>query len=442
MDICSQSSSLHEFMNRITNIKGMRLGIGFCISLLTLFITLPAIGSEGRFIRAAQPVAGQYLVVLKDVSRSNVPDVANQIAQSHNGRVRKIINNTASIFSVELTEQEALRLSRHPLVLSVEEVGYIHLSGGINLPAGAGTTSSSGPLWNLDRIDQTNPTPNLRYNYCERGAGVIAYVVDTGILRTHSEFQRADGTSRVKQGVCKSMDCQGFEPGDPCATELTSYVTGHGTAVASVLGGKNIGAAPNVSLVPVRVTSCTANGLSTTENICWGLDWIRGSENPDRDHRPALINMSIYANAIKDVSDARAGRGVLRFFAHSSGMILLNATVSDWRMGGSRGMKEISEGEFDSATANGVVLVDFGAEWCAPCKAMLPVLQKVSSDYAGRLDVYSVDIDKSPGLAAKVGVMSVPTLLVFQSGRQVDRIVGALSESNLKKKLDPYIGAA
>ena len=105
-------------------------------------------------------------------------------------------------------------------------------------------------------------------------------------------------------------------------------------------------------------------------------------------------------------------------------------------------MKEISEGEFDSATANGVVLVDFGAEWCAPCKAMLPVLQKVSSDYAGRLNVYSVDIDKSPGLAAKVGVMSVPTLLVFQAGRQVDRIVGALSESNLRKKLDPYIGAA
>ncbi len=271
--------------------------------LITLFSTLPAYGSEGKVIRAPEPVPGQYLVVLKDVARANVPDVAVQMARGHNGKVRKIMNNTASIFSVELTDPEALRLSRHPLVLSVEEVAYVRVSGGINLPAGAGTTPTSGVLWNLDRIDQTSPTPNLRYNYCERAAGVIAYVVDTGVLRTHSEFLRPDGTSRVKAGVCKSMDCNGWEPGDPCSTELSSLVAGHGTAVASVLGGKNIGAAPNVSLVPIRVTSCTANGFSTTENICWGLDWIRSSANPDRNHRPALINMSVYANAIQDNTD-------------------------------------------------------------------------------------------------------------------------------------------
>lgn len=306
MDVRSQSRSFHEFINVIVNIKRLRFGVGLCFSLITLFITMPAVGSEGRIIRVPEPVAGQYLVVLKNVSRANVPDIANQMAQGHNGRVRRIINNTASIFSIELTEQEAVRLSRHPKVLSVEEVGYIRLSGGINLPAGAGTTATSGPLWNLDRIDQTSPDPNLRYNYCERGAGVIAYVVDTGVLRTHSEFLRSDGTSRVKSGVCKSMDCQGFEPGDACTgdfNESQKAVAGHGTAVASVLGGKNIGAAPNVGIVPIRVTSCPLEnptlGLSTTENICWGLDWIRGSQNPDRDHRPALINMSVYANATR-----------------------------------------------------------------------------------------------------------------------------------------------
>lgn len=105
-------------------------------------------------------------------------------------------------------------------------------------------------------------------------------------------------------------------------------------------------------------------------------------------------------------------------------------------------MKEVSEGEFDAAISSGVVLVDFGAEWCAPCKAILPVLKKFSTDYEGRVEVLSVDIDRSPELAAKHGVMSVPTLLVFQSGRQVDRIVGAVSEGHLRKKIDPFIGAA
>lgn len=105
-------------------------------------------------------------------------------------------------------------------------------------------------------------------------------------------------------------------------------------------------------------------------------------------------------------------------------------------------MKEISESEFDSAVSSGVVLVDFGAEWCAPCKAILPILQKFSADYDGRVEVFSVDIDRSPALAAKHGVMSVPTLLLFQAGRQVERIVGAVSEGHLRKKIDPFIGAA
>ncbi len=105
-------------------------------------------------------------------------------------------------------------------------------------------------------------------------------------------------------------------------------------------------------------------------------------------------------------------------------------------------MKEIFESEFDSAISSGLVLVDFGAEWCAPCKAILPVLEKFSADYEGRVEVFSVDIDRSPSLAAKHGVMSVPTLLVFQSGSQVERIVGAVSEGHLRKKIDPFVGAA
>ena len=102
-------------------------------------------------------------------------------------------------------------------------------------------------------------------------------------------------------------------------------------------------------------------------------------------------------------------------------------------------MKELQEADFSTATSTGTVLVDFGAEWCGPCKTLLPVLRKISTEYEGRLSVYSVDIDAQPGLAALNGVMSVPTMLLFKDGTQVDRVVGALSERDLKQKLEPHV---
>jgi thioredoxin 1 len=102
-------------------------------------------------------------------------------------------------------------------------------------------------------------------------------------------------------------------------------------------------------------------------------------------------------------------------------------------------MKEIGENEFGTLTGSGVVLIDFGAEWCGPCKAILPTLQKLSTEYAGKMNIFSVDIDKSPDIAAKHGVMSVPTLLLFKNGQPVERIVGALSERDLRRKLEPHV---
>lgn len=105
-------------------------------------------------------------------------------------------------------------------------------------------------------------------------------------------------------------------------------------------------------------------------------------------------------------------------------------------------MKEIAAAsEFSTATANGTVLIDFSAEWCGPCKAMLPMIQKLAGEYGDKLHVYSVDIDKSPELAASQGVMSVPTFVVYRGGRPVERIVGAINERDLRKKLDPHLGA-
>ena len=105
-------------------------------------------------------------------------------------------------------------------------------------------------------------------------------------------------------------------------------------------------------------------------------------------------------------------------------------------------MREITETEFTTLTSNGLVLIEFGAEWCGPCKAITPILDKLSKELDGRLSIYSVDIDHSPALAARQGVMSVPTILLFKGGAVVERVVGALSEGGFRKKLQPHLGAA
>lgn len=99
-------------------------------------------------------------------------------------------------------------------------------------------------------------------------------------------------------------------------------------------------------------------------------------------------------------------------------------------------MQELSENEFDGAVAQGFTLVDFSAEWCGPCKALLPTINKLATEYAGRMSVYGVDIDKTQSIAMKCGVMSVPTLILFKQGKQVDRVVGMVSERDLRKKID------
>lgn len=105
-------------------------------------------------------------------------------------------------------------------------------------------------------------------------------------------------------------------------------------------------------------------------------------------------------------------------------------------------MHEISDSEFAEKTAQGVVFIDFSAEWCGPCKVMLPVLDRVSKDYTGKIEFYTVDIDKSPATAARNGVMSVPTMMVFKGGQVVDRMVGAVNERKLRERLDSFVGAA
>jgi thioredoxin 1 len=82
------------------------------------------------------------------------------------------------------------------------------------------------------------------------------------------------------------------------------------------------------------------------------------------------------------------------------------------------------------------VLVDFWAEWCAPCKMVAPVLDELAGEYDGKIKFTKVDVDANPQTAMKYGIRSIPTLLVFKGGSPVDQVVGAVPKAEIKKRLD------
>ncbi|MBP2018286.1 thioredoxin 1 [Symbiobacterium terraclitae] len=82
------------------------------------------------------------------------------------------------------------------------------------------------------------------------------------------------------------------------------------------------------------------------------------------------------------------------------------------------------------------VLVDFWAVWCGPCRMIAPVVEEIAADYEGRLKVGKLNVDENNELAARYGVVSIPTLLVFKNGQPVERIVGFQPKKELAAKID------
>lgn len=85
------------------------------------------------------------------------------------------------------------------------------------------------------------------------------------------------------------------------------------------------------------------------------------------------------------------------------------------------------------------VLVDFWADWCGPCKAIAPVLDELADELADKLKIAKVNVDEHSELANEFGVRSIPTLLVIKSGSVAEQIVGAMSKSALKDKVEPHL---
>ena len=85
------------------------------------------------------------------------------------------------------------------------------------------------------------------------------------------------------------------------------------------------------------------------------------------------------------------------------------------------------------------VVVDFGAMWCGPCKRLQPIVEELAKEYEGRVKIAKFDIDESPKTPAQFRILSVPTVLFFKGGKQVDMIVGLAGKDALKKKIDPLL---
>src|SRR4029077_5888369 len=175
------------------------------------------------------------------------------------------------------TPDRAEQLARNPHVASVTENGVATVD-----------TTQSNPPWGLDRIDEEYLPLDGTYTYGADGTGVFAYIIDTGIRVTHSQF-----SGRAAFGVDEVGDSE--PPGTDC--------NGHGTHVSGTVGGSTYGVAKAVNLVEVRVLDCSGSG--TWAGVIAGVDWATQDHlnNPQR-NGPAVANMSLGGGYVQALNDA------------------------------------------------------------------------------------------------------------------------------------------
>lgn len=110
--------------------------------------------------------------------------------------------------------------------------------------------------------------------------------------------------------------------------------------------------------------------------------------------------------------------------------------------GNGMGIFEVTDANFDQSVlkAETPVLVDFWAAWCGPCRAIAPIVEELASEYAGKIKVGKMDVDRNSATPMRYGVRGIPTLLVFKGGQVKEQIVGYVPKDQIQKALDKHVG--
>ena len=212
-------------------------------------------------------IPGHYIVVMDDLSagpvgRFSMAEQARDVlVAAYGGKVNQTFKHALNGYAAEMTEAEAAAVSEDPRVAFVEEDAVVTID-----------TTQTGATWGLDRIDQRDRPLNGTYVYNHTGSGVRAYIIDTGIRTTHTQFGgRASAVFDAFGG--NGQDCNG-----------------HGTHVAGTVGGSTYGVAKSVMLRAVRVLDCSGSG--STSGVISGVDWVTANHIS-----PAVANMSLGGGA-------------------------------------------------------------------------------------------------------------------------------------------------
>jgi subtilisin family serine protease len=227
-------------------------------------------------VAAAAPGGGaseSVIVVFRD-RVANPAALGRQLGREHGFATRHVYQHALKGFAASLSSRAIDALSRNPNVASVEADGPVWL-----------VEDQAPATWGLDRVDERLRPLDGDYTYEKTGTGVTAYIIDTGIRLSHSDF---GSPSRASYGF-DAVD--GSPPADDC--------NGHGTHVAGTTGGATYGVAKGVSLVAVRVLNCSGSG--TWSGVIAGIDWVTGDHDPDE---AAVANMSLGGGANSAVDTA------------------------------------------------------------------------------------------------------------------------------------------